>query len=243
MTADSSTPAPGIDTRGPIAGAGRLRFTGLFAVGTLWLSLGVGSALAGFDLLGHRPLSHLGVRPSSDLLFSAGLAAAAVLFIAFHGYVRWRFPTSLGFSVAMVGGMAAQVVAAFVPVEGSALDHRVHTVSALALGASLPLFMWRFAAAQPAGPLRRTAVRLAKAEVAACVLGVWLSRGGVAPLAEIVPAAVFHAWVAVLTLWPGTGRAPGPPSVEVDGAEVPQLVEVVAGVDAPHRAGLGPHHQ
>ena len=222
--------------------AASLRFTGLAAVATLWATVGAASAAAGFDLLGHRPVSHLVASPSSALLFAGGLAAGAVLFTAFHSYLRWRYPTSASFSVAMVGGMAAQLVAAFVPIEGAAPAPRIHTVAALALGGSLPVLMWRFAVAQPPGPLRRVAGRLAWAEGAACVLGVWLSRGGVAPLAEIVPAAVFHLWVAVLTFRPDDGDAPGR-SVEVDGAEVPQLVEAVAGVDAPHGARLGAHHQ
>ena len=215
----------------------RLRYTGVAAVAVLWATLGAGSVAAGFDLLGTRPLSHLTGSASSSLLFGAGLAAAAVLFLAFSEHVRGRFPTSVGFSVAMAGGMAAQLVAAFVPIEGAGEAGRVHTVSALVLGASLPVFMWRFAVTQRPGRLRRTAARLAGAEAAACALGVWLSRGGVAPLAEIVPAAVFHLWVGVLTFWPDQG--PGARRPELAGASDgagrgwgPRL-GVEAGVGAP----------
>ena len=241
--------------------AARLRWTGLAAVATLWTTLGAASVLARFDLLGGRPLSHLVSLPPADRLFAAGLGASAVLFVAFWAWVRDRYPTSPSFSVAMVGGMLAQLVAAFVPIEGGGpAAARVHTVTALALGGALPLLMWRFAAAQPPGPLRRAAGRLARAEVAACLVGVWLSRRGVAPLAEILPAAVFHAWVATLTWWPGrlpavpvagidppgsipaTGSGSGG-SVEVDGAELAELVEAVAGVDAADRARLRAHDQ
>ena len=199
--------------------AARLRWTGLAAVATLWVTLGAASVVAGFDLLGHRPLSHLVSSPGAAELFGAGLAAAAVLFLAFCVWVRDRYPTSASFTVAMVGGMLAQLVAAFVPIEGGGLlASRVHTVTALALGAAIPVLMWRFAAAQPPGPLRRATGRLARTELVACVVGVWLSRGGVAPLAEIVPAAVFHAWVATLTFWRG-GRGWGPGRVnDADGA-------------------------
>ena len=221
--------------------AARLRWTGLAAVATLWATLGTASALARFDLLGQRPLSHLVSSPAATGLFAAGLAVSAVLFLAFHAWLRGRYPTSPSFSVAMVGGMAAQLVAAFVPIEGGgAPASLVHTVAALVLGGSIPVLMWRFAAAQPPGPLRRAAGNLARAELAACVLGVWLSRGGVAPLAEIVPAAVFHLWVATLTLWPA-GRADD--SVEVDGAELAELVEVVTGVDPPDGARLRAHDE
>jgi len=220
----------------------RLRWTGLAAVATLWVTLGAASVLARFDLLARRPLSHLVASPGAAAVFAAGLAAAAVLFVAFHGYLRWRYPASPSFSAAMLVGMAAQLVAAFVPIEGGGpLATDVHTVSALVLGGSIPVLMWRFAAAQAPGPLRRAAGRLARAEAVACVVGVWLSRGGVAPLAEIVPAAVFHLWVARLTFWPG-GAGPDD-SVEVDGAELAELVEAVAGVDSAHGAGLRAHHQ
>lgn len=194
----------------------RLRWTGLAAVATLWTTVGTASVLGRFDLLGHRPLSHLVASPGTALLFSGGLAVGAVLFLAFHAWLRGRYPTSPSFSVAMVGGMLAQLVAAFVPIEGGGpLASRVHTVTALLLGGSIPVFLWRFAAAQPPGALRRVAGRLAWAEVAACVVGVSLSRGGVAPLAEVVPAAVFHAWVATLTFWspPRRGVETDPVSV------------------------------
>ncbi|MFP5375471.1 MAG: hypothetical protein ACLGIO_01640 [Acidimicrobiia bacterium] len=231
-------------------GTARLRWTGLAAVATLWATLGGASVVARFDLLGHRPLSHLVASPAAAHLFAAGLAGAAVLFVAFHAWLRARYPGSRSFSAAMVGGMAAQLVAAVVPVEGAGpAAARVHVVAALALGGSLPVLMWRFAAAQPPGPLRRTAGRLAAAELAACVVGVGLSRRGVAPLAEVLPAAVFHAWVATLTLCPasggGRGRGPGreESSVEVDGAELPELVQAVPGVDAADGARLGAHDQ
>ena len=220
-----------------------LRWSGLAAVATLWTTLGTASVVARFDLLGHRPLSHLVSSPAAAGLFAAGLAVAAVLFVGFWVWLRDRHPTSRSFSAAMVGGMVAQFVAAFVPIEGGgALATRVHTVAALALGAAIPVLMWRFAAAQPPGPLRRAAGRLARAEVAACVVGVWLSRGGVAPLAEIVPAAVFHTWVATLTFWPAP-RDGRNGSVEVDGAELAELVEAVTGVDPPDGARLRAHHQ
>lgn len=222
----------------------RLRWTGLAAVAALWTTLATAATLARFDLLGNRPLSHLVASPAAAHLFAAGLAGSAVLFLAFHAWVRDRYPASASFSAAMVGGMVAQLVAAVVPVEGAgALAGRVHTVAALVLGGSIPVLMWRFAAAQPPGPRRRTAGRLAAAELAACVVGVGLSRRGVAPLAEVFPAAVFHAWVAVLTLGAFGATAGEDGSVEVDGAELPELVQAVAGVDAADGARPGAHDQ
>lgn len=169
------------------------------AVATLWTSLLLAAGLADFDLLGEEPLSYLGTRPRSALLFSGGLLAGAALLTAFHGWVRAHFPVARGFSTAMLGGLAAQAVAAVVPIGGNGPAHRVHTTFALLLGASLPLLMWRFAAGQRAGRGRRLAYALFWLEVVACVVGFALSGRSVAALAEILPAMVFHAWIATVT--------------------------------------------
>lgn len=183
------------------------RFSGVAAIAVLWSSLGAASAVGGFPLLGRQPLSWLvAAGPWPAALYRAGLAGGAVLLVAFHGQVRTRYRVGRGFSVAMLAGLGGQLVAAFVPIDGTPPAHRAHTVAALALGASLPVLMWRFAAAQSPGPWRRRAYRLAQVEAAACVVGVLLSRHGIAPPAEIVPAAAFHLWIVVLTL---AGRAGG----------------------------------
>ncbi len=166
---------------------------------TLWTTLLLASRLSSFDLLGEQPLSYLGTRPRSDVLFSGGLLVGAALLFAFHQYVRANYRVGRGFSTAMLGGLVGQVVAALVPIGGNGTAHKVHTAFALLLGASLPLLMWRFAAAQPAGRWRHTAYALFWAEVAACVVGFYLSSRSVAPLAEILPAVVFHAWIATVT--------------------------------------------
>lgn len=79
--------------------------------------------------------------------------------------------------------------------------------AALTLGASIPVLMWRFAADQPPGAWRRWCYRLFWLEAAACVAGIMLSRNQVAPLAEILPALAFHAWVALVTFGAGHGNA------------------------------------
>ncbi len=176
-----------------------LPYTGVAAVFVVWTTLLTATALAGFDLLGEEPLSYLGTQPGSAMLFTVGLAVPALLLTAFHQHLRERFPVSVGFSLAMLVGLAGQTVAAFVPIGGEPAVHRVHTTSALVLGASLPLLMWRFAAAQPPGSWRRLNYALVWAELAACAAGIHLSARMVAPLAEILPGAVFHAWVLTVT--------------------------------------------
>jgi hypothetical protein len=187
-----------------------LRYAGLVAVATLWATLGAGAALTGFDLLGERPLSHLGTRQPSALLFSGGLVVAALALVAFHRHVRARYHVTAAFSVAMLVGLAGQVVAALVPIGGGGIGHRVHTTAGLVLGASLPLLMWRFAASQPAGRWRRVSYGLFWGEAAAVAAGLHLSARMVAPVAEVLPAAAFHLWIVVVTFAGagiGAGRA------------------------------------
>ena len=187
------------------------RYSGLAAVVVLWTALGGAALASGFPLTGERPLSWLVADPGTATLFGAGLVVAAVLLVTFHGHVRLRYPTTRGFSVAMLAGLAGQMVAGVVPIDGGATANRVHTVAALTLGASLPVLMWRFAAAQPPGPWRRLATGLFAAEAMACAAGVVLSRSSVAPLAEILPAACFHVWLVVRTLGlPGAAGGTGP---------------------------------
>ena len=186
-----------------------LQYTGVAAVVAAWTTLLAAAGLTRFDLLGEEPLSYLGTQPGSAMLFTIGLAIPALLLTAFHGYLRGRFPVSPSFSVVMLAGLAGQMVAAFVPIGGAPAVHRVHTTSALALGASLPLLMWRFAASQPPGPWRRLNYGLFWAELGACAAGVCLSALSVAPLAEILPGAVFHSWVFAVTL-AGHRVAPAP---------------------------------
>ena len=169
------------------------------AVVTLWTSLVAATVLADFDLVGEDPISYLGARSPSAALFTVGLAVSAVLLAAFHGYLREWYRLPAGFSIAMLIGLAGQMVAAFVPIGGDPGAHRIHTTSALVLGASLPVLMWRFAAAQPEGRVRTLAYAFFWAEAVACLAGLYLSARGVAPVAEILPAAVFHAWIVAIT--------------------------------------------
>jgi hypothetical protein len=172
-------------------------------VAAVWTSLLAAAALTDFDLLGKEPLSYLGTQSRSAVLFTFGLAAPALLLTAFHQHLRRRFPVSPGFSLAMLAGLAGQMVAAFIPLGADPAVHRVHTTSALVLGVSLPLLMWRFAADQAPGPWRRLSYGLFWAEIAACVTGVYLSARMVAPLAEILPGVVFHAWIIAVTFAAG----------------------------------------
>jgi hypothetical protein len=210
----------------------RYRLSGVVAVAIVWCTLLLGARSAHLDLVGPRPLSDLARHASSFLLFDAGVAVAAVLFMVFQGYLRRRYPVGLSFSVVMLVGMTGQLVAAFVPLGGAGPANDVHVWSALVLGAALPLLMWRFAAAQPAGPWRRLCWQLFAAELAACVVGYALSVRHLAPLAEIVAGLWFHVWVIATTfVGPDRPASGGRRGLQRDGEAVPG----VDGGDGPHQ--------
>lgn len=191
-----------------------LRLSGVVAVTTLWTTLLAATAVSGFDLLGDDPLSYLGSDARVAGLFTVGLVVSALLLASFHQFVLDRYPVAPGFSAAMLTGLVGQLVAAVVPIGGGPVVHRVHTVSALVLGISLPVLMGRFAAGQPPGRWRRISYALFWAEATAGVVGVYLSARMIAPAAEILPAAVFHVWIIAVTV---KGRC----STEPDSAAYP----------------------
>lgn len=178
----------------------RLTWSGLLAVAVLWCGIGVATLRTGFSLMGELPLSRLANDPRADPLFGTSLVVAAVLFIVFCASVTGRDPVGRGFTLVMVISMLAQLVAGIVPIGPEGQSDPVHVIAALLLGASIPVFLWRYAVGQSPGPWRHRACALFAVQAAATVVGVVLSRAGIAPLAEIVPAVAFHAWVIAVTL-------------------------------------------
>lgn len=182
---------------------GRWRFTGTAAIAVLWLSLGLGAYLARLPLLGHHPISSLGVNPASATLFSGGLIVTAGLFLIFLVYLNNRFTVSPSFKLVFTVGQLAQIVAALVPFGGR---FRVpHSIAAFVLVFSLPILIWRFASAQPEPSFRRLAWRLFWLELAAFCIGLFtfIFIGRASPIAQALPAIAFHIWVVVLTVRSG----------------------------------------
>jgi hypothetical protein len=180
-----------------------MRWAGVAAVAVLWTTQAVLVGVVGFDLLGERPLSDLALHEDVGFVFGVGLGVAAVLFVVFLAHLRRRYPVGTASSLAMVVAMAGQFVAGVVPIGGAGIGNRVHVIAALILGASIPVLMWRFAADQRPGAWRRRCYGLFWLEAAACGVGITLSQNQVAPLAEILPALAFHAWVGMVTFGPG----------------------------------------
>jgi len=187
------------------------RWAGVVAVSVLWTTVAVGMVRTGLRVGDERPISYLGTDPRSVTLFRVGLIVAAVLLSGFAWAVHRQLTRPAGFLPVFLGGMACQVVVAVVSLTGDGASPAVHSSAGIALGLSLPLLMWRFAAAQAPGRWRERGYRLLWLEVAGCVAGVALSRAGRATLAEALPACVFHLWIIVVTLrWPSWHQAPDP---------------------------------
>lgn len=188
-------------TEGLSRGNHPVRWAGVAAVATLWLTVIVGMMWTGLGVLDERAISYLGTDSRSVGLFRTGLTVAALAMAAFAWFVGRNLSTRASFLTVFLVGLGGQLIAAFVSIAGRGLAHGVHVAGGLILGGSLPALMWRFAAGQPPGRRRQNAYALFWLEVAACLVGFGLSKVGQAPLAEIVPAFVFHVWVVTATVW------------------------------------------
>lgn len=193
-----------------------LRWAGVAAVAVLWATVGTGMARTGLGLVDERPVSFLGTDDRTAGLFRAGLLLATALLVGFAWAVARKQGRRTGFLTVFLVGMAGQAVVAVVPLDSAGAGHALHTTSGIVLGLSLPLLMWRFAAGLTPGAERRLASSLMAAEATGCVVGIVLSTAGVAALAEVVPAVLFHLWIVVVTVrwrawWPEPVSAAGPP--------------------------------
>ena len=168
---------------------------------------------SGLSPVDERPISHLGTDPRTAQLFRIGLIVAAVLLSGFAWAVNRRLTRPTGFLTVFLVGMGCQAVVAVVPISGDGAGPAIHSTAGIALGVSLPLLMWRFAASQVTGAWRETSYALMWLEVAGCFVGVALSRLGRATVAEAVPACLFHLWIIVVTVrWPSWRQAADPAS-------------------------------
>jgi hypothetical protein len=180
------------------------------AVVVLWASIALGMARTGLGFFEDRPLSYLGTDAKTSLLFTAAMVVSAFLFAGFYLFVYDRYAASRSFLVVGFAGLLGQVVAGLVPLSGPGASHAVHVTGGIVVGLSLPLLMWRFAASQPRSSWRRKNYAFVWFEVAACIIGVLLSRSMRAAIAEIIPGAGYHLWILVVTIRSPTTTTPPP---------------------------------
>ncbi|GAC1387509.1 MAG: hypothetical protein NVS1B7_0810 [Candidatus Saccharimonadales bacterium] len=175
------------------------RYTGVTSVAVLWLGISAALLLAHMSVLADRPLSYLGTNPKTALLFNTVVIFSAMLFLCFLRYIVINFQTSKIFIFSYVVGQICQIVVGFVPVQGSMLDHHIHTVAGLLLGLSLPVLIWLFARANRHAVFYQQAHIFSYVELGLCLIGIVLSRNTIGPLAEILAAGGFHAWIIWIT--------------------------------------------
>ena len=176
------------------------RFSGIAGVIILWTVTIIGMNLSGLGLIDDRPISFIGVQDQTALFFNIGLGASALLFFVFGLYLNNKYTLSKWFIVLLGIGQLAQIVAAIFPYGGSVKI--IHTTAAFILAGCIPLYMKAFAVSLKTGPFKRKAFLLYNLEKTCFVVGIgaFVFLSGISPLAEILPALPFHAWIYWLSL-------------------------------------------
>lgn len=177
-------------------------YSGILAVLTLWVSVATSIIVADLPLLGIRPLSSLGVIPSSSVYFSVGLITSAILILIFTLKLNALYKPSGWFFIVVLIGQVGQIMSAIVPFGGNQPARAIHTIAAFVLAFSVPVVLGIFYRSLPDGSFRLIAYRLFVLELAAFILGIgfFVLVGKAAPVAQGIPAVVFHAWLVTTNL-------------------------------------------
>lgn len=176
-------------------------FSGALGVVVLWV--GVSSAMykAMLGLIDPRPLSFLGIYPSTSVLFSSSLLISSFLFVNFAFYIKRAFAVNNRFIIYFLIGQVGQVITAVTPFGKDSPYKLVHTIAAFTLAISLPLLIRQFALSQKGTDRHILYVGLLRFEQLTFVVGIGLFvlTTGIAPLGEALPAIGFHIWILALT--------------------------------------------
>ncbi len=178
------------------------RFSGVAGVAILWSATVLAMRRGHVGLVDSRPLSYLGVNPSTAQLFSVGLLASSALFICFAFYVMHAYRTNNRFLVYFLIGQVGQIIAAVTPYGQKSGYRLIHTLAAYTLAFSLPFLIREFARSQKSGHYHRLYRQLTILEIIAFVIGIGIftTTHGIAPLGEALPAIGFHVWIIAVTL-------------------------------------------
>lgn len=117
-------------------------YAGIATVLILWSSISIGMLRSGLHFIDMRPLSYLGTDYRSDWLFSSGLILAAITTMIFGGYLVKKFNAVRWFLYVLFIGQASQVVAALVPYSKVSSTRLIHTIAALMIAITTPVFMY-----------------------------------------------------------------------------------------------------
>jgi len=178
-----------------------LKFSGVLAIIVLWSGISVSMYKAGLGLIDTRPISFAGTEPETSFLFSATLITSAILFGLFGYNIYRKYGCSKWFIITFMLGQIAQVVAALFQYGGE--DKLIHTVAAFTLAGAIPTYMLFFALSIKTLSLRSIAFRFYIIELLFFTVGIgaFIFVKGISPLAEILPALPFHAWIIYMTFF------------------------------------------
>ncbi len=174
------------------------KYSGVSAVVLLWIAVIGGMIKTDLSLVDDRPISFLGVAPETALYFNTLLFFSAILFAVYGAFHYKNLSLSKWFIVTFLIGQVAQVIAALYQYGGS--DKLIHTVAAFTLAAAIPTYMLFFALSAPKN-LKSAAYKFYFTELLFFTVGItaFIFARGISPLAEILPALPFHAWILYST--------------------------------------------
>lgn len=89
-----------------------LRYSGVVAVAILWAVVILGMVKSGLKLVDDRPISYLGINPSTAPIFNSILFISAIFFSLFGMFLYRKFKLSKLFLLAFLIGQIAQMTAA-----------------------------------------------------------------------------------------------------------------------------------
>ncbi|MDQ3123243.1 MAG: hypothetical protein M3Q14_00975 [bacterium] len=178
------------------------RFSGIVTVMILRVTILTSIYITHLDIFGSNPLSSVGTDNRTALIFSVGLISASLTLLFFTQYLSRVYIVSKSFLIILIVGQIGQIIAALVHFGGEQPDRAIHSYAALTLAFSIPLALWRFAAAQTDPSIRRRAYLLFWVELACFVIGIgvfsFVIKG--APIGQIITALAFHAWIIYFSL-------------------------------------------
>lgn len=158
--------------------------------------------VGGLKLIDPRPISYLGVNPSTRRAFSVILLVSAALFVSFAFYVVHELKAGVLFLLIFLIGQVGQLISALVPIGSHTVIGQIHTTAAFTLAFSFPLLILAFTLSRLHSPFRRLYAILLAFELITFTVGIgsFIFTRGAAPLSEIFAAIGFHVWIIVITL-------------------------------------------
>ncbi len=173
------------------------RYSGTVGVAVVWMGISILMLAGNLSLIDPRPISYLGLNPSTATAFTGILLLSAGLFTGFAFYIAHAYRTNFWFLFFFLTGQAGQVIAALVPISSETDLGQIHTPAAFTLAFSFPLLIAAFTLSQKRVQYRKLYCWLLVFELVTFAIGIgsFIFTRGAAPLGEIVTALGFHIWI------------------------------------------------